>query len=186
MSINDLDPDALRRCQAGDPAALGMLYDCYRQPVYYLARRMVGPREAEDVCHEIFIAIFRGLRRFRGQSKFSTWVLAVGTRVCLMHLRKRRSRVAQAEPLEAADVELADTLSPDVEVATRNFWERLSAAIDELPDRQRAALTLRSFEDMSYEQIARALHLGVEQVRAILFRARRSLIARLKEEHVAS
>lgn len=181
MGINNLDNDMLRRCQRGDSAALGALYDCYRQPVFYLARRMVGEREAEDVCQEIFIAVFRSVGRFRGKSKFSTWVLAVGTRVCLMHLRKHRAQSARLEPLETTETEPADTLSPSHEVAARDFWERLGTAIDELPASQRAAITLRSFEEMSYEEIARAMELDIEQVRATLFRARRNLINRLKE-----
>ena len=179
MANEELDHETLRGCVRGDAAAMGVLYDTYRQRVFYLARRMVGEREAEDLCQEIFIAVFRSLPGFRRKSKLSTWIMAVGTRICLMHLRKRRP---QAETLESAEEELADTLSPAHEVAKRDFWQRISSAIDSLPASQRAALTLRSFEDMSYEEIARAMELDPERVRATLFRARRSLIERLKEK----
>ena len=60
----ELDAETLRRCRRGDPAALGALYDGYRQPVYYLVRRMVGEAEAEDVCQETFIAVFGAVAKF--------------------------------------------------------------------------------------------------------------------------
>ncbi|MBI5397339.1 MAG: sigma-70 family RNA polymerase sigma factor [Verrucomicrobia bacterium] len=181
MSIHELDPVTLYGCQQGDTKALGVLYDCYRQPLYYLARRMVGAQEAEDVCHEIFIAVFRSLPKFRGKSKLSTWILSIGTHLCLMHLRQRRGPAAQTEPLESADDAPLDTLSPAYEVEARDFMRRLSAAIDTLPDTQRLAITLRGFQEMSYEQVAGMMQLSIEQVRATLFRARRNLIKRLKE-----
>ena len=180
--MNELDPEILRRCRQADPKALGELYDCYRQPVYYLARRMVGEREAEDACQEIFIAVFRSVNRFKEKSKLSTWVLAVATKVCLMHLRKRGTKEARTESLEVSDTEPVNTLSPSQEVASKEFWARLSAAINELPETQRAAITLRSFEEMSYEEIARSLETEVELVRATLFRARRSLLRKLRED----
>jgi RNA polymerase sigma-70 factor (ECF subfamily) len=180
--MNELDEPTLKRCRRGEPAALGALYDCYRQPAFYLARRMVGESEAEDVCQEIFIAVFRGVPRFRGKSKLSTWVLAVATKVCLMHLRKRRSRDDRTDSLDAADYEPVTTLSPSQEVVGREFWDRLSAAINDLPQHQRAAITLRSFEDMSYDEIARALETDIEDVRATLFRARRRLIKQLRQD----
>jgi RNA polymerase sigma-70 factor (ECF subfamily) len=181
MSIHELDPQTLYDCQQGKVEALGLLYDSYRQPLYYLARRMVGDQEAEDVCQEIFLALFRGLPQFRGKSRFSTWVLAVGTRLCLMHLRKRHARAAKIEPLEDADSLPADAWTLGYELDARDFMRRLSAAIDTLPDSQRLAITLRGFQEMSYEEIARLMELSANQVRATLFRARRNLLKRLKE-----
>jgi RNA polymerase sigma-70 factor (ECF subfamily) len=143
---------------------------------------MVGEQEAEDVCHDIFITVFRALTQFRGKSKFSTWVLSVGTNVCLMHLRKRHAKAGQTEPLHATDTEHFSTLSPDYEVEARDLMRRLSAAIDTLPDQQRLAITLRGFDEMTYEEISRMMRINIEQVRATLFRARRNLIKRLKEE----
>lgn len=178
----DLDEQTLRRCRRGDPTALGSLYDAYRQPVFYLARRMVGERDAEDVTQEAFIAVFKAVPRFRGRSKLSTWVMAVATKVCLMHLRKRGRKEGRTDSLEDTAVEPVTTLSPAQEVSGKEFWERLSAAIDDLPEVQRAAITLRSFEEMSYEEIARSLDADIEQVRATLFRARQRLIRELRDE----
>ncbi|MBI5684641.1 MAG: sigma-70 family RNA polymerase sigma factor [Verrucomicrobia bacterium] len=180
--MTELDVETLRRCRRGDPAALGVLYDCYRRPVYYLARRMVGEAEAEDVCQETFIAVFRAVVKFEGKSKLSTWVLAVATRVCLMHLRKRRRQEASAEPADTAETEPMTLLSPSHELLNKEFLKRLADAMDRLPENQRLAVSLRSFEEMSYEEIARAMNCRLEQVRAMLFRARCRLL-KLLEGH---
>jgi len=174
--MTELDVETLRRCRRGDPAALGALYDCYRRPVYYLARRMVGEAEAEDVCQETFIAVFRAVAKFEGKSKLSTWVLAVATRICLMHLRKRRRTEAMTEPADASEAEPMTLLSPSRELLNKEFFKQLADAMDRLPENQRMAVTLRSFEEMSYEQIARAMNCRLEQVRATLFRARCRLL----------
>ncbi|MFA6563821.1 MAG: sigma-70 family RNA polymerase sigma factor [Verrucomicrobiia bacterium] len=174
--MTELDVETLRRCRRVDPAALGMLYDCYRRPVYYLARRMVGEAEAEDVCQETFIAVFRAVAKFEGKSKLSTWVLAVATRVCLMHLRKRRRLDTAAEPADASEAEPMTLLSPSHELLNKEFLKRLADAMDRLPENQRMAVSLRSFEEMSYEEIARAMNCRLEQVRATLFRARCRLL----------
>lgn len=174
--MTELDVETLRRCRRGDPAALGALYDCYRRPVYYLARRMVGEMEAEDVCQETFIAVFRAVAKFEGKSKLSTWVLAIATRVCLMHLRKRRRVEAMTEPADAFEADPMTLLSPSHELLNKEFLEQLASAMDRLPENQRMAVTLRSFEEMSYEEIARAMNCRLEQVRATLFRARCRLL----------
>ncbi|MBM3892368.1 MAG: RNA polymerase sigma factor [Verrucomicrobia bacterium] len=178
--MTELDTETLRRCRRGEPAALGALYDCYRQPVYYLARRMVGETEAEDVCQEAFIAVFRGVGKFAGRSKLSTWVLAVTTRVCWMHLRKRRRVEEKVEPADAAEADAMTLLSPSDELINKEFLEQLAAAMDRLPENQRLAIALRSFEEMSYEEIARAMNCQINQVRATLFRARWRLLKLLK------
>jgi RNA polymerase sigma-70 factor (ECF subfamily) len=99
-----------------------------------------------------------------------------------MHLRTRRARTGQTEPLEdSTDPGTFTTLSPAYEVEARDLMRRLSEAIDTLPDSQRLAITLRGFDEMSYEEISRLMEINVEQVRATLFRARRNLIKRLKE-----
>jgi RNA polymerase sigma-70 factor, ECF subfamily len=172
----ELDADTLRGCRRGDPAALGALYDAYRQPVYYLARRMVGETEAEDVCQETFIAVFGAVAKFEGKSKLSTWVLAIATRVCLMHLRKRRRLEVSAEPADADGAEPVTLLSPSDALLKKEFLQWLADAMDRLPENQRTAVTLRSFEEMSYEQIARAMNCRLDQVRATLFRARCRLL----------
>lgn len=177
----ELDSETLRRCRRGDPAALGALYDAYRQPVYYLVRRMVGMTEAEDVCQEAFIAVFGAVAKFEGKSKLSTWVMAVATRVCLMHLRKRRRLDVTTNPAEADMTEPVTLLSPSDALLNKEFLQRLADAMDRLPEYQRTAVTLRSFEEMSYEQIARAMNCRLDQVRATLFRARCRLLRFLEE-----
>ncbi len=172
----ELDTETLHRCRRGDPAALGALYDAYRQPVYYLVRRMVGEAEAEDVCQEAFIAVFGAVAKFAGKSKLSTWVMAVATRVCLMHLRKRRRQEVTTDPADTGHAEPITLLSPSEALLNKEFLQRLADAMDQLPENQRTAVTLRSFEEMSYEQIARAMNCRLEQVRATLFRARCRLL----------
>jgi RNA polymerase sigma-70 factor (ECF subfamily) len=143
---------------------------------------MVGAAEAEDICQEAFIAVFRAVAKFEGKSKLSTWVLAVATRVCLMHLRKRRRLETPPETADADEAEPMTLRSPSRELLDKEFLERLADAMDRLPESQRTAVTLRSFEEMSYEEIARAMNCRLDQVRAALFRARCRLL-KLLEDH---
>ena len=86
-----LEGEALRLAQHGNAAAFEFLYPRHRKRVYALCLRMVkDPIQAEDLTQETFLAVLRGIRDFRGQSTFTTWLHQVTRNTALMSVRKRR------------------------------------------------------------------------------------------------
>ena len=84
------DARLVARFQRGDEEAFDELVDRHRRRVYSLVRRLASPEEADDLAQEVFIAAYRALPGFRGDSAFSTWIYRIAVHVCSHHLRKRR------------------------------------------------------------------------------------------------
>jgi RNA polymerase sigma-70 factor (ECF subfamily) len=173
------DPDAalLARAARGDAAAARALVARLAPRVHALARRMLAdPAEAEDVTQETMLRLWRVAPDWRsGGARVSTWTHRVAANLCLDRLRRRPSVAldAIAEPADPAPAP-ADRLDAAARRAA------LEAAIDALPDRQRAAIVLRHFEERANPEIAAALGVSVEAVESLLARARRALAAALR------
>ncbi|HEY3415216.1 MAG TPA: sigma-70 family RNA polymerase sigma factor [Armatimonadota bacterium] len=165
------------RARIGDDAAFTYLLSRYRARAVRLATQVLRrPDEAEDAAQEAFIRAFKGIRAFRGDSRFSTWFFHIVLRVCLDRRRLKRWD---------AEIQWDDTLplsSPpdkaDTRIVVRELLDRLSPAL-------RAALVLRELEGLEYEEIAEALGIPVGTVRSRLNAARgrfREMWAKVTEE----
>jgi RNA polymerase sigma-70 factor (ECF subfamily) len=175
--------DVLERLQTGDPRAFEDLVTAHQHRVFAVAYRMLGNRaEAEEATQEVFLRIHRGLARFRGEAKLSTWVYAITSRVCLSRLATREARMAKAGEAEEA---LAGLPSPDSDAAERlerdEMGRALRQAIAELPEERRIVVVLRDLEGLSYEEIAETLGLTLGTVRSRLHRGRMELKGRLEK-----
>ena len=178
--------EIIRRCLAGDEQAYRELVERYQRQVFSLARRMLGSTEdAEDLTQETFVRMFRALDRYDPSRPFPAWLFTIATRLCIDHLRRRRVRpVSLAQRDQATDedytLEIEDQgLRPD-EVAVRTEEEgRVRDLIDSLPHHYRIVVMLRHQQDLSYEEIAEALHLPLGTVKARIHRARALLKQRL-------
>ncbi|HYB73040.1 MAG TPA: sigma-70 family RNA polymerase sigma factor [Candidatus Sulfotelmatobacter sp.] len=191
-SAPDEDRGLVDRARAGDAGAFEALVRRYQAWVFTLALRMVGDRgEAEDVAQEVFLKAYRGLKTFRGASRFSTWLYAIATHHCLNHLqaRARRPRPARGsgaaagaageDPPDPVD-RLPDGAPRPDELLERADLERtVQAELQCLTEEQRAILVLRDIQGLTYEVIAQALGLELGTVRSRLHRARMALKARL-------
>src|SRR5580700_2597869 len=99
----------IARAAGGETAAFRQIYERHRTDVARLVYRMLGNRaDLEDVIQEVFVQVYKSLKDFRGQSKFSTWLHRVTVSVVLMHRRSARSRPVYVE-------ETASDVTPDVE-----------------------------------------------------------------------
>jgi len=184
------DADLLRRCLAGDEKAYRALVERYQRQVFSLARRMTGSVEdAEDLTQETFVRMFKALDRYDPTRPFAAWLMTIATRLSIDHLRRRRVRpisVTQREPGtrdEEYTLEIEDAgLRPD-EIAVQSEEEgRVQDLIDSLPPHYRAVVLLRHQHDLSYEEIAEALHLPLGTVKARIHRARALLRDRIEGE----
>lgn len=166
------DDTLVARFAQGDGAAARALTDRHAPRVLALARRMLRDEaEAEDVAQEAMLRLWRGAADWRpGEAKLSTWLHRVAANLCIDRIRRRR-RLSPEEPPDMAD----ETPSALARMATADRSSALRAALDDLPDRQRQALTLRHFADLSNPEIAEKMELSVEAVESLTARARRGL-----------
>jgi RNA polymerase sigma-70 factor (ECF subfamily) len=155
----------------GRPDAFGELVSRYERAVYNLAVRTLRDRtEAEDATQEAFLKAYRALATFRPGAKFSTWIFTICYRLCCDRIAKRR-RISGDELPDRADPAAGPAL-----LAERNDEaRRLRAAIDGLPEKYRAVITLYHLQGKQYDEIATVLNLPLGTVKTHLFRAKEQL-----------
>lgn len=177
--MDDPDAELVRRTGAGDSAAAAALVARHLPRVLALARRMLSDAvEAEDVAQDVFLRVWRTAPRWQpGAAKFETWMYRVGLNLCYDRLRRRRER-----PLRDGLSEPADPApSPGEAWLERQRAARVRAALAQLPERQRAAIALVHFQELSNFAAAEALEISVEAVESLLARGRRGLKAALAD-----
>lgn len=169
------DPDAelVRDAGAGDARAAEALVRRHLPKMVGLARRMLGDAsEAEDVAQEVFLRVWREAPRWRpGAAKFETWMHRVALNLCYDRLRRRREKPDADAGLNIAD---PTPLASD-EWLARQRAAKVHAALAELPERQRAAIALVHFDEMSNIAAAEILEISVEALESLLARGRRAL-----------
>ncbi len=179
----------VRRCLAGDEKAYRELIERYQGQVYSVALRMVRrPEDAEDLTQETFVRMFRALSRYDPTRPFGAWLFTIASRLCIDHIRRRKvSPISltrrERESDEEYEIEVEDPgLRPDEAAAHEEESRRAAALIDSLPPHYRIVVLLRHVQDLSYEEIAEALHLPLGTVKARIHRARALLKARIEGE----
>ena len=173
----------IARASTGDTGAFRQIYERHRQDVARLVYRMIGPRsEIEDVIQEVFVQVYKSLKDFRGQSKFTTWLHRVTVNVVLMHRRAARSRpIFTNEPLAEAALRSGD-VSPDEDCERRERMRAFGRLLERLADKKRIVFVLHELEGIAPGEIAKIVGAPVLTVRTRLFYARREIEAMLREE----
>jgi RNA polymerase sigma-70 factor (ECF subfamily) len=170
----------LGRLREADPRAFEALVMAYQHRVFGIALRMMrDPVEAEDVAQEVFLRAHRGIDRFRGEAKISTWLYAITSRVCLNRLAAPARRRHVGDDV-IASIPSAEA-DPASEAARGEVEAALHRAIAELSDDRRIVVILRDIEGLTYEEIADALALEPGTVRSRLHRARTELKDKLEK-----
>lgn len=165
----------------GNTEAFSALVQRHRERVYHTAYSLVGDLdEADDLAQEAFLKAFRALRRFRGQSLFSTWLHRIAVNCCLDHLKSkhRRSFVSLEDYREDWDAPLVwvgRSEKSDVRVERRELQELLERALGDLSEGYRVTFVLRELEGLTYEEIAELLGCSIGTVKSRLFRGRAKL-----------
>jgi RNA polymerase sigma-70 factor (ECF subfamily) len=169
--LEHLDDGALvQQCLAGRPEAFDLLVERHRRQVYQLCYRFAGTHEdASDLAQDVFIRAYRALAGFKGRSAFGTWLYRIGVNVCLNRVSAKAPRF---EPLDAVErVQHAAGDAADAGLMRDEVAARVRDAIARLPPKQRAALILRTYHELSHEEIARVLGSSVGAVKANFFHA---------------
>ena len=175
--LDELDEPALiAACLAQRAGAFELVVERHRRAVYQLCYRFVGNHEdASDLSQDVFLRAYRGMHRFRGQSTLATWLYRIGVNVCLNRISAKTTLGALTEPIEERQFVDARAESPSQLMLKDERAARVRAAIAQLPRKQRATLILRTYHDMSHQEIANALGSTVGAVKANFFHALRNL-----------
>lgn len=155
------EAQCVARCRAGDETALAMLIDRHRNRLIRTASNLLRDRhEAEDVAQEAFLKAFREIHRLREDRAFAGFLYRICVRLCMDRLRLKR-----AEPSEFDSIQQSE----GVAIENRVVIEKLLAL---LPAELRTTLVLREIEQLSYEEVAEAMHVPIGTVRSRLHTAR--------------
>lgn len=169
-------PDVIRRAQAGDSAAFEAVYREHSPRVYALCIRLSGGsrEEATELMQDVFIRAWRGLKTYRGESAFSSWLHRLTVNAMLESARSEKRRTARVLSMgDPGDVGVAAvTGSPELRMD-------LESAIASLPDGARIAFVLHEIEGYRHGDIAAQLGVAEGTVKAQLHRARKLLIEAL-------
>ncbi|MHC4131489.1 MAG: RNA polymerase sigma factor [Planctomycetota bacterium] len=167
-----IDSDELVRKARTDENALGLLYELYYSKIFkFCVHRLYCKQTAEDITSTVFLQLVRKMNTFKGQTEdeFKNWLYAIAINHTNAYLRKtmRRKRL-----LENAAQMMTDKSSDSSE---RTDWTTLYAAIMRLKPKQQTIVTLRFFENLSFEQISKIINARISTVRVILYRALKKL-----------
>ena len=182
-----LDPVA-KRAAAGDHLALVALYREHAARVRTFALRLVGcEMAADDLVHDVFLALPAALSRFRGDCTLSSFLLSITVRSARRHLRSaQRRRRLEAR---AAELPRPEAIAPDASGEQRELATLLARALDALPLAQRAAFILCEIEESTSQEAGEILGERAGTVRARVFHAKRKLrdcLAELAPEHLST
>ena len=174
----DPDEDLIRRVARGEPAAVQALVARKLPRLLALGRRMLGDQaEAEDVAQEAFLRAWKQAPRWiPGAAKFDTWLHRVTLNLCYDRLRRKRE-VTMAEPPDRPDPGPA----PDRGLETAELGAQVDRALQALPERQREAIVLCHYQELSNIEAAELMGVSVEALESLLSRGRRALRTALAE-----
>jgi RNA polymerase sigma-70 factor (ECF subfamily) len=165
------DPELIERTRAGDMRALEALMRRHNRTLYRTARAILrDDAEAEDAVQEAYLRAYRALDSFRGESKFSTWLVRIAANEALMR-RRRNVRAAEVVPLDGT-IEIEGTIESGEEQGDHMLRRLLEKRIDALPDGYRSVFVLRALEELTVEETSAALGIPEPTVRTRYFRAR--------------
>jgi RNA polymerase sigma-70 factor (ECF subfamily) len=167
--------DLIKRAQDGDSDAFGALFQAHRARIYSVCLRMTSnAAEAEDLTQDAFLQVFRKIRKFRGDSAFSTWLHRIAVNTVLMHFRKRLlSHVSLDEPYNSDGAKVRREYGTrDKDLAGCIDRVALARAMKQLPPGYRTIFLLHEVEGYEHQEIAEMLSCTVGNSKSQLYKAR--------------
>ncbi|MHB8873267.1 MAG: RNA polymerase sigma factor [Myxococcaceae bacterium] len=162
----------VERCKHDDQAALRDLYGRFQRQVAAQLSYLVPRSDVEDALQEVFVEVFRSIRRFEGRSAFATWLYRVAVHVAMRHRRKAGKARAEVQVFDSPDP-ADEAAGPADSMLTRERLTRAEALLEKLAPKKRAVLVLHDMRGMDASRIAEMTGSNVLTVRTRLFYARR-------------
>ncbi|MBC6697719.1 MULTISPECIES: RNA polymerase sigma factor [Hymenobacter] len=174
----------------GDEKAYAELMQIYKKPVYHVVLKMVrNPDDADDLTIEAFAKAFRNLHKFNPEFAFSTWLFRIATNNCIDFIRKNKIKTMSIDSAIKIDngdeitIDFRDqNLNPQETTIKNQKIEIMQHVVSRLPDKYQRLVTLRYFDELSYEEIAQELKAPLGTVKAQLHRARELLFDMVKNK----
>lgn len=180
MTRPGLDGRGLEGCRQGDPQALRLLYETYKDRVFSLARRFTGDEwMARDLTQEIFLKLFARLPDFRGEAKFETWLFRIVANACIDEQRKRKRFVPLQPEIEMTYI--TEKRPQESSYIRHQLEKAVQAAIARLSPALRLPIVLRYVEGLSYGEIGEVLGCRAGTIAARLHRGHKILAKELAE-----
>ena len=183
------DEELVTRAQSGDQESFNQLVSRWERPIYALAYRTLGREDdARDVVQDAFLRAYRGLRSFKGEAKFSSWLYRITLNLCRDWIRReRRAPVVQVpegtDPVDLADAQASPAESVEDLVARREMTEAVTRAMSELPEEQRVAILLKEYHGLTFQEIADQLNCPLSTVKTRLYQGLSVLRRRLERRY---
>jgi RNA polymerase sigma-70 factor (ECF subfamily) len=169
--------------------AYSKLVDDFQQKVFGTCISFVPNKEdAEDIAQDVFVEIFNSIKKFKGDSKLSTWIYRITTNKCLEFIRKRNTKkrfaflqsiTGNAIPLDKTNY-FTEMNHPGVLLENKELNATLFKAINSLPESQTVVFTLHKIDGKSYQEVAEITRRSLSSVESIMFRAKKNLQNRLE------
>ena len=173
MFSNLRDDELIEKCLDGNDDAFAELVTRYKNLVYSVIYRIVNhPQEAEDLSQEVFLKVYRKLRQYSTEYKFSTWIVRIAVNQVIDHRRKKKQDTVSVEELI---VEPSMEETPEATYMNKEKRLELNQMIESLPEIYKMPIVLFHQEGLSYQEIADALHLPLTKVKNRIFRGRKML-----------
>ena len=173
----------IQQAQSGDVDAFEQLIDEHQKRIFSIAYRVAGnPDDAADMAQEVLVKIFKNLNKFKGDSKFSTWIYRVATNTCLDELKRIRRHPTYSLDQEidtdegsiSADI-MDEAPTPEQAAERKAVQNAVNAAIARLGDDHKKVIVLRDIQGFSYEEIAEMMNCSDGTVKSRISRARAQL-----------
>lgn len=178
------DYNLAQRAASGDVEAFTQLVRDHSGLVYRVALRILGVEDAQDASQEVWIRVWRNIKKFRGESTFSTWLYKITVNTCLSTRRKVQNREVRGFGNELSYLPTTPNLEDDPEDAALagERREELLRALERVRAEHRAALILRHMEGLSYAEVAEILGVPDGTAKGWVSRGRAALLVALSEE----
>ena len=166
------ETEIVQQCQQGNLKAYRWIFKKYGEPMLHIAKRLlISQEDAEDAVQETFVKLFCGIKSFRFQSKFSTYLFTILTRVCFDTIdRRKKMRV-----IDIQDEQHSYHPNPDLKI-------HLQQAIAALPTRMQVCFVLFAIEGFKQQEIAEILDISIGGVKSNIYQAKIKLQSFLNEQ----
>lgn len=178
------DEDLMLECRKGDMSAFELLVRRYQDPlVNYIHYTINDYHRAEDLAQETFIRVFKSASRYEPKSSFKSWLYTIATNLSRNEIRNRIRRktyfledmVDENEDVYHSEYMIDTRLQPDILYEKKERQQLIKRSLRQLPENQRLALTLVTYQELSYEDISEILNCSVGAVKSLIHRARQNM-----------
>lgn len=178
------DEDLMLECSKGDMSAFELLVRRYQDAlVNYINFTINDYHRAEDLAQETFLRVFKSASRYKPKSTFKSWLYTIATNLSRNELRNRARRktyyledlVDEDEDVYQSEFLIDTKLQPDILYEKKERQQLIKRTLDQLPENQRLALTLVTYQELSYEEISEILNCSIGAVKSLIHRARQNL-----------